>query len=405
VRKLWVKGLDLQQCEISGSARGSVQDLMKSAKIRLSFCIPTLNRGVLIGRTLESIVSQATDEVEILIVDGGSNDNTKEVVSKFKQNFPSLRYVCSKAQDSSKGSVAPSGGGFDRDCCLAVALAQGEYCWLFTDDDVLKPGAVQRVLDATDHRYDLIVANAEVRSADLSRIVQASRVSRTADRIYAPAEWEELFTDTADYLTFVGGVIIKRQVWNTRQQEPYIGMGFIHFGVVFQSPLQGNALVIAEPLIEISYGDALYMRTSRYFEIWMFIWPNLIWSLPNLSESAKHRVSPREPWRSKKLLALYRANGAFSTREYDNWLKSRLDFRWDRIVTRLIAGFPGSVMNFFVFLRCLLPNNVPSLFLVDLVKSPFYFARAFRGLRSSSAAQGVVRTLSPSGDTSSQRLG
>ncbi len=40
---------------------------------RLTICIPTLNRGSFIGATLESIVSQATDEVEILVMDGGSN--------------------------------------------------------------------------------------------------------------------------------------------------------------------------------------------------------------------------------------------------------------------------------------------------------------------------------------------
>ena len=379
---------------------GSVQDLMKSAKIKLSFCIPTLNRGSLIGRTLESIISQATDEVEIVIVDGGSSDNTKEVVSKFQQDFPSLRYVCSKAQNSGTNSVVPSGGGFDRDCSLAVALAQGEYCWLFTDDDVLKPGAVQRVLDATGHQYELIIANAEIRSADLSQIVRPSRVPLTTDRIYAPADWENLFLDTADYLAFVGAVVIKRQVWNTRRQEPYIGTGFIHFGVLFQSPLQGDALVIAEPLIEISYGDAHYMRTSRYFEILMFIWPNLIWSLPNLSEASKRRVSLREPWRTKKFLVYFRAIGAFSTREYDGWLKKRLDSRWDRLVARLIAGSPGSILNFLAILRCLLPSRAAPENRVDLVNSPFYFARAFKGLRLFSAAQGVARTVSPSGDPS-----
>ena len=373
---------------------------MKSSKFKLSFCIPTLNRGSLIGRTLESVVSQATDEVEILIVDGGSNDNTKDVVSKFQRDFPSLRYVCSNAQNSDANSVAPSGAGFDRDCSLAVALAQGEYCWLFADDDVLKPGAIQKVLDATRDQYELIVVNAEVRSADLSQMLEASRVRLTADRVYTPTEWENLFADTAGYLSFVGGVVVKRQVWNARQQEPYMGTGFIHFGVLFQSPLHGNALVIAEPLIEIRYGDALYMRTSRYFEIWMFTWPNLIWSLPSLSESSKRRLCPREPWRDKKTLLHFRARGAFSTQEYDGWLKQRLDSRWDRLAARLIAGFPGSVLNFLAILRYFLFGGMPGECLVDLVKSPFYFARAFRNLRSSSAIRGIARSSSPSNGTS-----
>jgi abequosyltransferase len=391
-----------RQCEISASARGSIEDLMKTSKIKLSFCIPTLNRGSLIGMTLESVISQATDEVEILVVDGGSNDDTKEVVSKFQRDFPSLRYVCSKGQNSDTNSVAPSGPGFDRDCGLAVGLARGEYCWLFTDDDVLKPGAIQKVLLATRAQYELIVVNAEVRSSDLSQRLEASRVRLTTNRIYTPTEWENLFADTAGYLSFVGGVVIKRQVWNARHQEPYIGTGFIHFGILFQSPLPGDALVIAEPLIEIRYGDALYMRTSRYFEIWMFIWPTLIWSLPNLSESSKRRVCDKEPWRNKKTLLHFRARGAFSTHEYDWWLKDRLHSRWDRLAARLIAGFPGSVLNFLAILRYFLSSSMPGECLVDLVKSPFYFARAFADLRSPSTVRGIARTpsTSSSGDPS-----
>jgi len=393
------EAFDPPQREITASARGLVQDLTKSSKIKLSFCIPTLNRGSMIGKTLESVVSQATDEVEIVVVDGGSSDNTREVVSTFQQDFPSLRYVCSNPQNLGTKS-APSGAGFDRDCCLAVELARGEYCWLFTDDDLLKPGAIQKVLVAARDQYELIVVNAEVRSADLSRTLEAARIRLTADHIYPPTEWQRLFADTADYMSFVGGVVIKRQLWNARQQKPYIGTGFIHVGVVFQSPLHGDALVIAEPLIEIRYGDALYMRTSRYFEIWMFTWPNLIWSLPHFSDSSKLRVCHKEPWRNKRTLLQFRAKGAFSPQEYDGWLEKRLDSQWDRLAARLIAGFPGSVLNFLAILRYFLSGRMPAEYLVDLVKSPFYFARAFRGLRSSSAVRGLARRLSPSGDTS-----
>ena len=96
---------------------------MKSAEIKLSICIPTLNRGSLIGRTLESIISQATEQIEVLVVDGGSNDQTKEIVNKFREVFPALRYICAKEAQSvasNAKSVFPSGAGFDRDCSLAV---------------------------------------------------------------------------------------------------------------------------------------------------------------------------------------------------------------------------------------------------------------------------------------------
>ena len=53
--------------------------------IRLSICIPTYNFGEFIGATLQSIIKQATDEVEIVVVDGASTDNTAEVVRAFQR--------------------------------------------------------------------------------------------------------------------------------------------------------------------------------------------------------------------------------------------------------------------------------------------------------------------------------
>ena len=355
---------------------------LKERKIQLSICIPTLNRGACIGATLESIVSQAGDTVEIVVVDGGSTDNTAEIVAQFQSKFSPLRYFRKDPPTAGSGSPAPSAGGFDRDCNRAVELAEGEYCWLFTDDDVLKPGAIQRVLDAIRERYELIIVNAEVRSTDLSKTLEASRLRLTADRTYRPDEWQTLFADTAEYLSFVGGVVIQRQLWIARQREPYFGTGFIHFGVIFQSPLRGEALAIAEPLIAIRYGDALYMRTSRYFEIWMLDWPKLIWSLPSLPDSAKQQLCPREPWRNNKSLLLLRARGAFSVAEYDRWLKERLNSRWDRLVVKLIAGSPGSALNLLGIVRYHLSSCRPGQYYVDLVKSPFYFLRAFRNSTS-----------------------
>ena len=40
----------------------------------------------------------------------------------------------------------PEKGGVDQDYCKAVEFAQGGMCWLFTDDDLLKPNAIKTVI-------------------------------------------------------------------------------------------------------------------------------------------------------------------------------------------------------------------------------------------------------------------
>jgi glycosyltransferase involved in cell wall biosynthesis len=302
--------------------------------IRLSICIATLNRAEFIGETLESIVRQITPEVEIVVVDGASTDNTGEVVKGFSARCPSLRYVRLDQK-----------GGVDQDYCQAVELSSGEYCWLFTDDDLLKPGAIAAVLAATQGNYSLIVVNAEVRTTDLTVCLQARRSRLVKDQVYAPSapERHRLLADTGDYLSFIGGVVMKRAVWNQRERAKYFGTVFIHMGVIFQSPLPGEALVLAQPWIIIRYGNAQWV--GRSFEIWMFKWPNLVWSFPDYADWAKQRVVAREPWRSLPRLLLCRAMGRYSSKEYHAWLEPRLSSPWSKTVLRAIAVAPIAPLN------------------------------------------------------------
>jgi abequosyltransferase len=349
-------------------------------------CIPTLNRANLIGETLESIVSQITDEVEVVIVDGGSSTDTEDVVAQFQKRTQSIRYFRVSNIDSLTTN-APSNSGFDRDCSRAVDLAVGQYCWLFTDDDLLKPGAIQAVLEAIEHQYSAVIVNAEVRSGDLSRCLQSARLNLIADRIYTPIEGDRLLADVGSYLSFMGGLVIKKELWNAREKEPYIGLGFIHAAVLFQRPITQDVLVIAESFITIRYGDALYMRSSRYFEIWMFCWPKLVWSFSHFSDSAKRQVAQKEPWRRKRTLFLFRAIGAFSKKQYQEFLEKRIESPWNRAITRLVASCPGFCANLIAILYYHLSGRMADLTLVDLMKSPFYFGRASSTASSSRKPQ------------------
>lgn len=85
----------------------------------LSFCNPTFNRAEFIGETLDSLLSQVTDEVEIVSVDGGSTDRTEEIVRGRARANELVKYV---RQDRN--------GGVDRDMDQSVRSATGAYCWL-----------------------------------------------------------------------------------------------------------------------------------------------------------------------------------------------------------------------------------------------------------------------------------
>ena len=303
--------------------------------VELSICIPTLNRAGFISETLDSIVEQIEPGVEVVIVDGGSTDGSDRIVESYLARFPQIRYV--RKGEGAKASNA----GFDRDCSHAVELASGTHCWLMTDDDVLKPGAIARVLQAVRAGHDLAIVSCEVRDLQLQEQLLRARPDIPGDRVFDPAAWDDFFRLVIAHVTFVGAVVVRRSLWLERNPEDYFGTGFVHVGVLFRRPIAGTAIVIAEPLVVIRNGNGQW--SARAFDIFMRRWPQLIWSFEGLSDGAKRVATPREPWRMLSVLLLQRAYGRYSMREYDT-LRDEIGPAWKRAMAGVIARIPLSLL-------------------------------------------------------------
>jgi len=189
-----------------------------------------------VGEALENIGNQLSGEIEIVVVDGASTDNTAEIVEAKRLRFPQIRY-CPQASNS----------GIDGDFDKAVELARGEYCWPLSDDDLLVDGAVKRVLGLLETHPDLLIVDVEVCSNDFSTILIERRLPFSGERRYGARDVETLFVECAQHLTYIGGAIVRRSAWMARERRPYYGTEFIHFGVIFQAPLSGTVVALARP--------------------------------------------------------------------------------------------------------------------------------------------------------------
>lgn len=90
-----------------------------------SIIIPTYNRAHFLSGAIESVLNQTCSDWELLIIDDGSTDNTKEVVL----NYPDrrIRYV---HQKNAERSAARNNG---------IQHAKGEWiCFLDSDDEYLE---------------------------------------------------------------------------------------------------------------------------------------------------------------------------------------------------------------------------------------------------------------------------
>jgi abequosyltransferase len=333
--------------------------------MRLSICIPTLNRASVIGATLDSILEQIQDDVEVVIVDGGSRDGTAEVVALRATRCPRIRYH--PTPHLASGAAMPSNVGFSQDCDHALELARGRYCWILPDDDLVAPGGIGRLLGYLDRGVALIVANAQVRSTDMGTVLKPRLIGLDQDRVFARGQADGILACAGAYLSYAGGVVVRRDWWMASERKSHYSSSFFHIWALFQKPAELDAVVIAEPLIWLRYGNAQWVK--RGFEIWMLNWPSQIWSLP-LGDEAKAAVICREPWRRLSLIANYRARGWYGLAQYRQLLAQVRPPLRIRIGAAVVAMIPGWLLNLMAVAITVLRRGRHGTDFLDFWQSP-----------------------------------
>lgn len=181
----------------------------KSNRIKLSICIPTLNRARFLAETLENVIFQATDNVEIVIVDGASTDNTTEVVQRFKQTFRNLVYYRGEKNM-----------GVNRDMAKTIELARGDYCWLLSDDDLLKQGAIKSILKEIESEHEIYLCNITACNLFMKPYKEVFWLSREVkDKVFHLHDKNEFiqYCDNANSIgalfSYMSSLVIRREEW------------------------------------------------------------------------------------------------------------------------------------------------------------------------------------------------
>jgi glycosyltransferase involved in cell wall biosynthesis len=98
----------------------------------VSVVLPTFDRARLIGRALTSIADQTYANIEIVVIDDGSTDDTREVVDRFARQ--SSRPVTYLRQENSGCAAARNRG---------LQVAKGEFLTFLDSDDAWLPTAAE----------------------------------------------------------------------------------------------------------------------------------------------------------------------------------------------------------------------------------------------------------------------
>ncbi len=104
--------------------------------------IPTHNRRILLERTLISVVNQTYKNLEIIVVDDGSKDDTESFMQEFMQEYLNVKYL---KHDTPKGANVARN--------YALRESKGHFVTGMDDDDEMAPTRVEELVNVYDDRY------------------------------------------------------------------------------------------------------------------------------------------------------------------------------------------------------------------------------------------------------------
>lgn len=202
---------------------------------KLTIGIPTYNGADTLSAAIESALSQSRiDEVEILISDNCSEDETGAIVKDFQNEHPGLISYYRNETNV----------GYDANVDLVVNRAKGEFVWILSDDDELMPGAVVKVLDEIGKHENIAFM--------FANYSYFHDIPVGEDHHCANGNDYYLISDFKNSL--VSSNIVNRKCWASLDMKRYIGCLWIHIAYTMEAlaPPKGNgAIIFKEPMVKM----------------------------------------------------------------------------------------------------------------------------------------------------------
>lgn len=101
---------------------------MTAATRGVSVIVPTFNRAHYLRAALDSLLAQTVPPLEVIVVDDGSDDTTPDVAATYGDR------IVYRRKDN---------GGKSRAVAVGLGIARGDWIWIFDDDDVAVPTAIE----------------------------------------------------------------------------------------------------------------------------------------------------------------------------------------------------------------------------------------------------------------------
>lgn len=152
--------------------------------IKTSIVIPVYNTAPYLKECIDSVLNQTQKEIEVIAVDGGSTDNSLEILHELQKRHPQLTVI--HQENRGVGDARNTG----------MALATGEYIYFLDSDDYIAENALEICYAcASGNNLDVVLFDSVTFWEDPSDAHKRVRVSPNPyDRHEIITEREEVFS-------------------------------------------------------------------------------------------------------------------------------------------------------------------------------------------------------------------
>lgn len=127
----------------------------------LSFCIPTYNRADLVVKSVKSILKYQGDDIEVVVSDNGSTDDTVKKLREIHDNRLKI-------------SSNESNFGFEFNLVKVLKLAHGDFLFLLSDEDTILSEKINKLIKILkNENYGLIVTSLKDDNLTNANMVEA----------------------------------------------------------------------------------------------------------------------------------------------------------------------------------------------------------------------------------------
>ena len=224
----------------------------------LTIGIPTYNGGCYIEQTINSIFTEIKKNnlvnVEILISDNCSNDNTSKIIEELKINS-TLEFNYYQHKNNL---------GFDRNVDSVVRMSKGKYVWIMADDDYVVNDGIKKVLDFLNkHELALLFLNYD-------------NPITISDRTLVCENGNDFFRNTKFKSGQISSNVINKELWCSLDMERYFDSQWIHlaYAVEALSPLRnkkagiiGDKILIADGITRWGGGGSFIYTGFKLLDI------------------------------------------------------------------------------------------------------------------------------------------